>query len=197
MLDDPLGQWLFTLVFGALALHSLGRVVAERRRALLAVGHLLHAVMALVMVAMAHPWWERLPVAAQIVVFAGSAAWFAAMAVLLALDRLTPERLGGHGVGHQLVHVLMMLAMVWMVAAMAPGADGPGHGVLPASSALVGTGMTAALVVATVVLVVEVAEHLHRPGSGSVRLRARGADVAAGATMCGGMASMCWLMLLH
>lgn len=199
MLVEPLGQWAYTVVFGLLALHSLVRVVVDRRWGFQVVSHLLHTVMALVMVAMAWPWWYSLPVAEQVVFFGASAIWYAVVAVLVGVGRIRTDQLGGHGLWHQVIHVVMMLAMVWMVVVMADSpAPVPGighqHGALGAAGALFGTAGTAALVVATVVLVVDVAEQSARRGW---TLRGRIGDSTAGIGMCAGMASMCWLMLAH
>lgn len=122
VVSDPILQWLFTVIFGLSALHLGARAVTDRGQPILVASHLWHLLMALVMVAMAWPWWWNLPWLAQLIAFTLGAAWFAILAAR--------EAVGQHhrgGVWHQLLHVVMMLAMVWMVAVMPPS-HAPGGG---------------------------------------------------------------------
>lgn len=194
-MDEPLARWAFTVVFGVLACYMVGRLVAEIRKPLQAVMHLLHLVMAVVMVAMAWPWWGYVPALPQVVFFVAATIWFGVLAVLLASRRVSHYDTGCHGPLHQVSHAASMLAMVWMVVVMAPTGDAPvahhSHAALGAGSVLVGTAVTAAMAVSAVALLVEAFDAMRRsrpapPGP---------VDSVAGAVMTAGMAAMCWMML--
>ncbi|MGW2094330.1 DUF5134 domain-containing protein [Promicromonospora sukumoe] len=141
MTSDPVVQWATTALFGALAAHSLWRL-ATTRQPFDAASHLLHLGMSAVMVAMVWPWWARLPALPQVAFFALGAAVFAGAAGWYGLGALGPgaPARGARGrgpttavrpAGHhrsarcQVVHAVMMLAMVWALAVMAGPA---GHG---------------------------------------------------------------------
>lgn len=217
MTSDPVVQWALTGVFAALSGYSLWRLVTARQ-ILVVVGHLFHLGMNLVMVAMAWPWWDRLPALPQLAFFVAAAVFFAAAAGWHAVDALprgaTP---GGRPAGHHqgvralAVHAVMMLAMVWAVAAMSPAllspgasqaSSGPGHArhdghvadhaELGAAATVSGLLLGALLVVGGVCFLAGLVRHLRR--GGSVRGRA-GADLLASAVMSFGMAAMCGLML--
>ncbi|QTV80358.1 DUF5134 domain-containing protein [Microbacterium sp. NIBRBAC000506063] len=165
-----------------------------------AVGHALHAVMALVMAIMPWPIWTTVPVSPQLILFAAASAWFVLLGVLQARRTVTRRMLGGHGSWHQIAHAVMMLAMVWMVVVMIPSPPGAtpevggahAHAMLSGPVVLSGVAITAALVVVAVIQTAELIE--------CVRGRARTwfghtGDVATGAVMGFGMAAMCWTML--
>lgn len=218
MTSDPVVQWALTGVFAALSAHSLWRL-ATARRILVAAGYLFHLGMNLAMVAMVWPWWDRLPALPQLAFFVVAAVFFAAAAGWHAVDVLprgpTPDdRRAGHhrGVRSLAVHAVMMLAMVWAVAAMSPAllargasqaSSGLGHARRhtghAADHAELGTWATvsgwllaALLVVGGIHFVAQLVRHLRR--GGPVRGRA-GADLLASAVMSFGMAAMCALML--
>ncbi|MGO2684826.1 MAG: DUF5134 domain-containing protein, partial [Microbacterium sp.] len=204
---DPALQWTFTVVFAALAVHSAYRIVVDRTRPAQALGHGLHVLMAADMAAMPWPWWTVIPGSWQIVLFSIATAWFLVLLVLQ-VRRTIPRRvLGGHGPWHQAGHAVMMLAMVWMVAAMNPvgeAASASGHdpGAAPSAAhthaavsgwdAATGIAVTAALLVAGVVLLVEFVDCVRGPAR---TWRGHTGDVASGAVMSFGMAAMSWLML--
>lgn len=194
---DSIVQWAFTLVFLSLAGHSAYRIPLDRARPAQAVGHVMHVAMAVDMAAMAWPWWVMVPAVPQIVFFTVATAWFGGLLVLQVARRVPRRSLGGHGPGHQLAHVVMMLAMVWMVTVMTPvgqssSGSGHGHSALTGWAALSGVAVTAALLVAGVILLVEFLECVRR-----VRRtrREHTGSVASGAVMSLGMAAMCWPML--
>lgn len=198
MLTEPLGQWSFTGVFGLLSLFAAWRAVVDRRRVLPLVGHVLHLVMAVAMVAMAWPWGSAMPVAPQVVVFGAAVVWFTGVGVAQVAGRLPRRMVGGHAPWHQFAHAVMMAAMVWMLVVMAavPSAadGGHGHASMGTAAVLTGVGATAGLVVATVVLAVDAAQR------GPHQLAGRGGtrvEAIAGAWMSGAMASMCWVMIAH
>lgn len=198
MLTEPLGQWSFTVVFGLLSLFAAWRAVADRRRVLPLVGHVLHLVMAIAMAAMAWPWWSVVPVAPQVVLFAAAALWFTGVGVAQVTGRLPQQAVGGHAPWHQFTHAAMMGAMVWMLVVMAaaPTTSGGGHthGAMGVAEVLTGVAATAGLVVATVVLVVDAAE---RSPHELARTGGTRAETVAGAWMSGAMASLCWAMIAH
>ncbi|GAA4512426.1 DUF5134 domain-containing protein [Brevibacterium yomogidense] len=198
MVDGPAAQWMFTVVFTVLTLFSLIRLAHERTRPLQVVSHAAHAVMAADMVAMAWPWWWAIPHVPELLFFAAAAAWFAAMLALQLTGSLPRHRLGDHGPGHQSVHVVMMLAMVWMIAAM--GADAPtttgghDHVALSVTASLTGVAVTSGLIITGAMLVIDAVEGSLFPARS--RRGAHG-DVVAHAVMCLGMAAMCGPMLTH
>lgn len=206
MVTDPRAQWAFTVVFAAVAIYSLYRVFADRSRPTQAVGQGLHLLMAADMVAMSWDWWTVIPVSLQIAVFAAGTAWFLVLLVLQLRRVITRRMLGGHGPWHQVAHAVMMLAMVWMVAAMSPmvssstsgesgtpmPASGHSHSGLTGSDAATGIAVTVALLVTAVVLVVEFVDCIRGPAR---TWRGHTGDVASGAVMSFGMAAMIALML--
>lgn len=177
--------WVFTALFSALAIFSLLRVVTDFSRPLLAVGHVFHVAMSADMVAMSWPWWEAVPWRAELIVFVAATGWYVLLTALAAAR--TRIDLGPHPWWHQLMHAVMMAAMVWMVAAMPPG--GHHHALSPLA---VGTGtvLTAALVAFAVPTAVQSYRSMRRgQGCGT------GIDEIAATAMNLGMAGMCALML--
>lgn len=199
MIDDLALQWALTALFLVTATYS-GYLLTLERRPLAAVGHLLHIGMSLGMVLMCWPWWSQLPALPQLIAFGGAAGWFAALYLAQVFRRLPRRAVGDHEPVHQVVHAMMMLAMVWMVAAMAPGstgapaaASGHAHTAMTVPVALAGVLVVTALVVATVVFLIECVEaartcwHIHRSHT---------FEAASGSLMSLGMVAMCWPMLV-
>lgn len=198
MHGDPVTQWAFTLVFGALGIVSLVWLASDRRRPLQVVGNLLHLLMAVAMVWMAWSVPSTGAIVTQLVVFAAGTVWFAVMAVLRATGRVRRRAVGDHGPWQLLGHAVMMAAMVWMIAAMgASGAEhtngghGHHHAEVSVFPVLLGVAATAALVVTGVLLVVELVDCVRS----SRGLRRHTGDLAGGAAMSLGMAAMCWAVL--
>lgn len=107
-------RWVLSLMFtvpvvyGAWKAVSSGAGVAER------VDHVLHAVMGVLMIAMAWPWGMGVPALPQVLLFAAGALWF-----LAAVPFRGHGTSRGRAVSAALPHVVMMGAMAWMVSAMA------------------------------------------------------------------------------
>ncbi|MBI0294703.1 DUF5134 domain-containing protein [Streptomyces sp. PRKS01-29] len=121
-------RWVLTVLFLVPALSAVWRAVTPGRAgggpgASGRVAHLLHAVMALAMVAMVWPWGMDLPARPQIVLFTLGGVWFAGTA----LARPAPVS-RTHALSGALPHVVMMGAMAWMAAAMVSSASMSGHG---------------------------------------------------------------------
>lgn len=188
MITNPVWQWAFTAVFAAVAARLAYRLVRNRHRPIMVIGDGLHVVMALVMIAMAWPWWAALPWAAQLVGFALATAWFLAVWLGQVLGRFEPAQLDCHPAWHQLVHALMMGAMTWMVASMPPAAshEHAGH-VLSTGMLAAGFVCVALLLVSAALMVIDAATHRHG--------RDHLVDTVAMVAMLTGMAAMCALML--
>lgn len=195
MVSDPVLQWALTVAFSATGLYAIVRIGVDRKL-LLVVGHVLHLAMSAGMVAMCWPWWSEIPAIPQIALFGGAGIWFAVLIVLQLARRVPRTTLGGHGPWHQAAHAIMMFAMVWMTVSMGSG-EGSGdhthhHGGLPMWASLSGVGLTATLLVAGVIFLVELILCLRGP---TTWLGHTG-DVAAGTVMSLGMAAMCWPMIV-
>ena len=130
-------RWILTLAFVAVALYGIWRASTPTPAAA-RVTHLLHALMALAMVAMAWPWGMGLAAVPQIWFFGLAAAWLAAAAVLW-----PGTRKRAHAVRAAVPHVLMMAAMAWMLAAMDTAMPG-GTGGAPAMADMPGMDMSGA-----------------------------------------------------
>lgn len=107
MIQDLALRWIVTLMFVFSAGVCVRAIVANRHSAGNVISHALHAVMAIAMAVMAWPSGAGLPTRAPMVFFALAALWFA----------VTVARTPGHRVAGG-YHMLMMLAMAWMYAAM-------------------------------------------------------------------------------
>jgi len=185
VVDGVVLPWVFTLAFTALTFHSLIRIFTERHLPAAVVGHVFHLVMSAVMVTMAWPWWETLPWMSQIVVFTLATIWYALIAVANLLGAAINA--GPHPWWHLVMHSLMMAAMVWMVAAMPPGAH---HHELTPTMATLGTITVVGLVgfgLATISQIITHTRDRHPRGLIVDRWAATGMNL--------GMAAMCWLML--
>lgn len=205
MTSDPAVQWTLTVLFAASSIYSLWRL-AGCRHVFTGLGHTLHLGMNLGMVAMAWPWWSRLPVVPQLVFFAAAAVFFASAAGWHAVDGLpsgepVQQRWAGHhqDASVQAVHAVMMLAMVWAVAVMSPvqgAAHHLDHGAhaarLGAGAAVGGAVLVGALVAGAGVFLVQLVRHRRGHGAAWGRVET---DHLAGASTSLGMAAMCGLML--
>lgn len=162
MITSPLLQWVFTAVFVAIAGYLVWRLIADRGRPVQFIGGVFHLLMALVMVAMAWPWWRTLPWLPQLVLFAVSTLWFVAVAIAQRLGRFEPAQLGCHPAWHQAVHAVMMGSMTWMVAVMPPG----GHHMMSNAAMLIGLVFTIGLVVGALLLAIDAVRANGRAGHG-------------------------------
>lgn len=198
MVDDPALQWILTVLFAATAVVS-ALAALRRPRGLATVGHVLHLLMSLVMIAMCWPWWFALPHTPQLVVFVLATAWYLGLVVALLLPvshAAVHARGEAHGVWHQVMHAVMMGAMVWMLVAMGGGAmagggDGHHHHSLSTALALSGIAFVAGLVVSVVVMSVDLALDRGRRRGDHHRV-----ETTSAAAMCAGMAAMCWPMIV-
>ncbi|NDZ78983.1 DUF5134 domain-containing protein [Streptomyces sp. SID10853] len=120
-------RWIMTVLFCALTLYGVWRALASGSAHgsahahaghpwVARLAHLLHAVMALAMLAMVWPWGMDLLVVPQVVFFSLAAGWF-----LLAAVAWPGEPARGRALLSVLPHAVMTGAMAWMVAAMAWG----------------------------------------------------------------------------
>lgn len=116
-------RWILTLMFAAPVLYGLWRLVLPTTGPTGRVGHVLHAAMGVLMIAMTWPWGMDLAVAPQVALFTAGALWFVAASLLWPGER---SRTGA--VKAAWPHVLMMGAMAWMVAAMGTSGAMAGHG---------------------------------------------------------------------
>lgn len=186
------GQCVFTGIFLVLAVHSGGTAVAAFGTPARVLGSVLHLIMSVDMAAMVWPWWNRVPVVPQLVVFGFGSLWYAVVAGRHLTRR--PPAASPCGTWPAVMHSVMMASMVWMVAVMAssPGAaSGHDHAALATPVALLGVGLTAGLLVAgvgTVVTLFETRRRRARPG--------QLLGIAAEAVMSLAMGVACWLMLV-
>ncbi len=134
-------RWLLTLALAGATVFHLGRVprpgVSPEHR----IAESLHAGMGLAMVAMLWPFGRVVPASAWLVVFAGSAGWFAAQAV----------REGGGRRRVPAYFATAAAAMVWMSGTMpaVPTMDMPGMApAAPAGPAWAGAAIGCYLVAA-------------------------------------------------
>ncbi|MEU9635825.1 DUF5134 domain-containing protein [Streptomyces tendae] len=116
-------RWILTLMFAAPVLYGLWRLVLPTTGLTGRVGHVLHAAMGVLMIAMAWPWGMDLAAAPQVVLFTAGAVWFVGASLI------RPGALSRTGaVLAAWPHALMMGAMAWMVGAMATSGSTAGHG---------------------------------------------------------------------
>ncbi len=107
MIDDLALRWIVTLMFLFSAAVCIAGIARNRHSTSNLISHALHAVMAIAMAVMAWPRGAELPTRAPMIFFFVAAVWFAVVTV----------RTSGHRLAN-VYHVLMMLAMAWMYAAM-------------------------------------------------------------------------------
>ncbi|MFB7633542.1 DUF5134 domain-containing protein [Streptomyces sp. NPDC056149] len=210
-------RWVLTVLYALPALYGLRSVVARDGALVDRIGHGLHAVMGLLMIAMVWPWGMGPPAGPQVWLFVAGALWFGCAGPLRAqsADR-------GRALLAALPHVLMMGAMAWMVAVMGsspmPAGQGggramdemPGMRMAGPSGAttmgLTGSGQRLTAAVLAVLLVVVALRWLARAfdlarsapevASGSVPRSAAGAlGPACHAAMGLGMAAMFALLM--
>ena len=107
MINDLALRWFVTLLYVISAAVSVVAIAGNRHCTANLISNALHAVMAIAMAVMAWPRGAELPPRAPMIFFLAAAVWFAVMTM----------RDAGHRVANT-YHVLMMLAMSWMYAAM-------------------------------------------------------------------------------
>lgn len=137
MIADLGLRWVVTVLFVLSAAECIVAIIGVRRSWTAVVGNCLHLIMAVAMAVMAWPRGAELPTFAPMVFFLLAACWFVWAVVAMARHRAV----NGY-------HVVMMLAMAWMYAAMngavLPGRSGPPHHgdmAHPASTAMGGDQM--------------------------------------------------------
>ncbi len=139
MVANPLLQWMFTVAFSGLSLFYLYKLVTATR-ALELVSHLLHLVMSVAMLAMAWPWWNVVPPIWQLSFFLACTLWYLLLTSLILLKNLNAQLVGGHGVFHQIAHLVMMASMSWMIFSMLDAGSGHIAASQTGASAEVGAG---------------------------------------------------------
>lgn len=107
MINDLALRWIVTLMFLFSAAVCIAGIARNRHSTANLISHSLHAVMAIAMAVMAWPRGAELPTRAPMIFFFAAAIWFAVVTV----------RTAGHRLANT-YHVLMMLGMAWMYAAM-------------------------------------------------------------------------------
>lgn len=194
MVADPALQWLLTVAFVATMLFSAFQITRTRRPVPL-VGHALHLVMSIGMIAMCWPWWGAVPRVPQLIVFIFGTTWFLGVLLMQLAQRPPRVAVGVHSAWHQAAHATMMLAMLWMIVAMPAGSDpathAHSHESLPLWAALSGVAITASLLVSGVTFLVDAIGSIHSRAS----WLGPSGEAAAGAVMSLGMAAMCWPMI--
>ncbi|MDF1489836.1 DUF5134 domain-containing protein [Tessaracoccus caeni] len=194
MLTTPAVQWLFSASFAVLAGYTGFRAADRRVGGGERAGQLWHVVMCLVMAAMVWRWWQVWPWVPQLILFIAASVWFAGVALARTNGVISDQRWGHHPIWHDIVHLIMMLAMVWMIAIMRPSGDDhdhSGHALAPAS-VLSGVALVAAMVVAALVELVDlVVATRARRSRGPTLL-----DPLAMIVMLAGMSAMSWIMLV-
>jgi hypothetical protein len=110
-------RWLLTVALTGATVFHVVRVVRPRAAHQHRIADSLHAVMGVAMVGMLWPFGHLVPAPAWLVIFAGSAGWFAAQASRATRRRLIPA-----------YFATAAAAMIWMIEAMpaAPAMSMPG-----------------------------------------------------------------------
>ncbi|MDN5833228.1 MAG: DUF5134 domain-containing protein [Brevibacterium sp.] len=196
MIDEPIVRWVFTVVFVGLALYSAVHVFTTRSHPAQLISHTLHVVMSADMAAMAWPWWTFLPGTPQLVIFGVATGWFALIFLVQCLRPSGYRDPQEHGPWYQVMHTVMMLAMVWMVATMTganPTTSGHDHSSMTPVTAVSGVLLTGSLIVATMI---SAAELVTGPRSSEHAWATHAREVGANGLMCLGMTSMCLPMLV-
>lgn len=129
MIESALLRWVLTVVFGGTAVWFLlctarrGVAVPER------ISSMGHVVMSSLTVPMAWTWGMQIPTPPQIAVLSLAAVWFFVLAIG---DSRSGSDRDHEGLSGRIHHVMMMVAMVWMLATMphlmAATSHGPGFG---------------------------------------------------------------------
>lgn len=205
MILDSIAMWVFSATFATLAVVTFLQILSSWSRPLEVVSLVLHLLMASGMSAMVWPWWMHIPTLPQMLVFGAGSVWFLVLAwvPLLRLHTVGLDR--WRGAAHHYADAVMMIAMLWMTAAMhvpteaagagsGPGSPTPGHAhvTLPEWMAAPGVVLTAALLVCGAVYLVNLIVRIEYER----RLRAREGGLVIGAAMSLGMSAMSWVMLV-
>ncbi|MCA1189000.1 MULTISPECIES: DUF5134 domain-containing protein [unclassified Saccharopolyspora] len=114
MVESLLLSWVLTVLFAVTAVWCAISATRPGLRPSDRLSSASHLAMSLLMIAMVWPWGMGVPATPQLVLFAATAVWFAALAVLrvpCAHGYGSPRLAHAH-------HAVMSVAMVWMVAAM-------------------------------------------------------------------------------
>lgn len=192
MIATEIGRVVFTAVFGALAMQAVW-TLASAHGVFALVHHLGELVMSLGMASMAWPLWLQWPTSPQVGLYLMLA--FASVAVLC---RQLRSRLGlGGWVGLlRMHHVVMLVAMVWMVTAMGNAPrdlaavghthGGAGLGFLTSVSGVALAALTLVLTIAVVVQYATCADDDPECGAGAT---------TSCALMGAGMVAMSWTMI--
>lgn len=118
MIADSWLSWLLIVLFACSGGYCVWRLLRPglwRGK----IGHVFHLLMCLSMLAMVRPGTPTVPYAAQLVVFAVAAAWFAALAFARSpRGRGVAGFVCASGKGTAWYHAGMMAAMLWMTVAM-------------------------------------------------------------------------------
>jgi hypothetical protein len=110
LIDDPALRWIVTVLFCVSITGYVYVLVAQHRRWICTVNHLLHLVMSVAMIAMVWAVGMDLPAFGPMVFFLLAAVWFLVVACRVSCnnsDRVT----NGY-------YAVMMTAMAWMYAVM-------------------------------------------------------------------------------
>lgn len=107
MIQDLTLRWVVTGMFLFSAGVCIAAIAGNRHSRTNLISHSLHAIMAIAMAVMAWPRGAELPSRLPMIFFFAAAVWFTVVTVQTA----------GHRVANG-YHMLMMLAMAWMYAAM-------------------------------------------------------------------------------
>lgn len=192
MIGTLAGQWVFTAVFVALAAQSLWSMTTTSAPAAM-VHHLGGAVMAAGMAAMSWPQWLQAPAGPQVALYLVLGL---ASALALRVERSSAEGLSPTLLLHRAHHLVMLFAMSWMVITMSNAPEGAAaggheHAGLPmgVATAVLGVGLTASMIVLTVVVLVRYALATTTP-------RGCGRGPTGSCTLMGaGMIAMSWVMV--
>jgi hypothetical protein len=182
LIQDPTWQWLLTALFTGTASASLVRLNGQSVRGV--VDDALQILMSMTMIAMCWPWWNLWPKSPQLAVFLAGAFWCTACFVKDLRRNAARIPL----LWHNFAHLSMMIAMIWMIAAM-PAGDGVHHTSVTGGTLIMGLILTVILAVAAVVFFADTVLPRSSGSGGSAEL--------TGTAMHAGMAVMCWLMLAH
>jgi Domain of unknown function (DUF5134) len=125
VMSDPAAATAVTVIFALVLVHAVVRAVVafgwvDR------VSNLVHAVMAVVMLAMPWSWYAVFPVAAQIAFFTAATFWYLYLALFRPSVAAAPATDHHRHPAVLVYHAVMMLAMVWMAVAMTPVAAASG-----------------------------------------------------------------------
>ena len=187
-----MGRMVFTAVFGGLAIQAVW-ALASAHGSVAVIHHIGDMIMSLGMASMAWPLWLQWPTSPQV-------GLYLTLAVISA-GVLGRQHRSTHGLGRwvgllRVHHLVMLVAMTWMVGAMADasvqsGAAGHAHGGsnLGLLLSLSGAGLVALSIILTVAVVVQYATCVDDDPQ-----RGTGATTSC-ALMGAGMVAMSWTMI--